>query len=244
MSSTPSSKNSARKILVTGASRGIGAAITRHLLQSGYQVLALARDFSDWPDDPPEGLAFCQLDLSDLDALPHQLGEILRAHPELDGLILNAGYGRFGSLEEFSYQQIHRMVEVNLLQHIYFARAIIPRFKQQGHGDLIIIGSEAALVGGRRGAVYSACKFALRGLAQSLREECSQSGIRVSLINPGMVDTPFYDQLDFSPGEADENHLRADDIASAVNLVLAAHPGTVFDEINLNPLKKVIRFKK
>lgn len=243
MSSNPSLKHSARKILVTGASRGIGAAITRNLLQTGHRVLALARDFSDWPT-PPAELETCVLDLADLEALPHQLGEIARAHPELDGLILNAGYGRFGSLEEFSYQQIQHMVETNLLQHIYFARALIPRFKQQGRGDLIIIGSEAALTGGRRGAVYSACKFALRGLAQSLREECSQSGIRVSLINPGMVDTPFYDRLDFSPGEADENHLRAEDIAEAVNLVLHAHPGTVFDEINLNPLKKVIRFNK
>jgi short-subunit dehydrogenase len=231
-----------RKILVTGASRGIGAAITRQLLDAGCRVVALARDFSDWPPQT-EGMERVSLDLARLQELPHQLGDLARNHPELDGLILNAGYGQFGSLEEFSYPQIRELVETNLLQHIYFARAFIPRFKKQGWGDLILIGSEAALSGGRKGAIYSACKFGLRGLAQSLREECSASGVRVSLINPGMVDTAFYNGLDFAPGEAPENHLRADDVAQAVKLVLQAPAGTVYDEINLNPLKKVIRFK-
>ena len=235
-------KLSDRKILVTGASRGIGAAITNSLLACGCQVVALARDFSHWQTES-ERLELIQMDLSRSEELPHQLGELARNHPVLDGLILNAGYGQFGSLEEFSYPQIRDLVETNLLQHIYFARAFIPRFKKQGAGDLVIIGSEAALSGGRKGAVYSACKFALRGLAQSLREECSARGVRVSLINPGMVDTDFYDKLDFAPGEAPENHLRADDVARAVRLVLEAPAGTVFDEINLNPLKKVIRFK-
>jgi short-subunit dehydrogenase len=233
---------SERKILVTGASRGIGAAITRQLLSTGCRVVAVARDFSDWPEQT-DGMERVILDLSKIEELPHQLGELARNHPELDTLILNAGYGQFGSLEEFSYPQIRALVETNLLQHIYFARAFVPRFKKQGQGDLILIGSEAALSGGRKGAVYSACKFGIRGLAQSLRDECSGRGIRVSLINPGMVDTEFYDSLDFAPGEATENHLRPEDVAQAVMLILQASAGTVFDEINLNPLKKVIRFK-
>ncbi|MEN8178999.1 MAG: SDR family oxidoreductase [Pseudomonadota bacterium] len=231
-----------RKILVTGASRGIGAAISRRLLDEGIEIVGIGRDFSSW-SRIPEGMEVVELDLSDLEKLPHRLGEIARAHPELDGLVLNAGYGRFGSLEEFSYHQIREMVDTNLVQHLFIARTFLPRIKKLSTGDLIIIGSEAALSGGKRGAVYSACKFGLRGLAQSLRDECSGNGVRVSLINPGMVSTDFFEELDFAPGPDATNHLRPDDIAEAVVMILKAHPGTVFDEINLNPLKKVIQFR-
>ena len=231
-----------RKILVTGASRGIGAAISRRLLQEGFEVVGIGRDFSAW-QSITKGMEVVELDLSDLDKLPHHLGEIARAHPELDGLVLNAGFGRFGSLEEFSYHQIREMVDTNLVQHIFIARSFLPRFKKLGAGDLIVIGSEAALSGGKRGAIYSACKFGLRGMAQSLRDECSGNGVRVCLINPGMVSTGFFDELDFAPGPDELNHLRPEDIAEAVAMVIKAHPGTVFDEINLNPLKKVIQFR-
>ncbi|QYZ64765.1 MAG: short-chain dehydrogenase [Gammaproteobacteria bacterium (ex Lamellibrachia satsuma)] len=232
-----------RTILITGASRGIGATIARRLLAADTAVIGVGRDFSEW-ETAPKNFTTVELDLADLEGLPHRLGEIARAHPDIDGLILNAGYGRFGSLEEFSYRQIQEMVDVNLIQHIFVSRAFIPRIKKQGFGDLVVIGSEAALSGGPKGAVYSACKFALRGLTQSLRQECAASGMRVSLINPGMVKTGFFQDLDFSPGEAPENHIRPEDIAEAVVMIIQAHPGTVFDEINLSPLKKVVDFSK
>ncbi|MEW8028956.1 MAG: SDR family oxidoreductase [Candidatus Thiodiazotropha sp.] len=235
------SQASARKFLVTGASNGIGAAITRRLLNRGHQVVAVGRDFASWPNE--KGLEKRIVDLASLTTLPRHLEEITGDHPDMDGAILNAGTGCFGNMEEFSYRQISDLVTINLLQHLYVARALVPLLKKSGHGDLIVIGSEAALTGGRKGAVYSACKFALRGFTQSLRTECSSRGIRVCLINPGMVDTGFYDNLNFKPGELAENALRAEDIADAVVLVLDSHPGTVFDEINLNPLKKVIQFK-
>ncbi|MBL3526400.1 MAG: SDR family oxidoreductase [gamma proteobacterium endosymbiont of Lamellibrachia anaximandri] len=232
-----------RTILITGASRGIGATIARRLLATDIEVIGVGRDFSEW-ETVPENFTPVELDLADLEGLPHRLGEIARAHPDIDGLILNAGYGRFGSLEEFSYRQIQEMVEVNLIQHIFVARAFIPRIKKQGFGDLVVIGSEAALSGGPKGAVYSACKFALRGLTQSLRQECAAGGMRVSLINPGMVKTGFFQDLDFAPGQVPENHIRPEDIAEAVVMIIQAHPGTVFDEINLSPLKKVVDFGK
>ncbi|MCG7874019.1 MAG: SDR family oxidoreductase [Candidatus Thiodiazotropha lotti] len=230
-----------RKLLISGATHGIGKAISRFLLEQGNEVVGIGRDFSAWTD-PPDRLHKVTFDLSDLERLPGCLNEVIRSHPDLDGVVLNAGYGQFGSLEEFSFQQIRQMIDVNLTQHIYIARAMVPQLKKLGRGDIIIIGSESALSGGKRGSLYSACKFALRGFAQSLRAECSTSGARVCLINPGMVASDFFNELDFRPGDAPENHLRVEDIAEAVHWVLNAHPGTVFDEINLNPLKKVIQF--
>ncbi len=232
-----------RQILITGASRGIGAAIARGLLEQGTRVIGIGRDFSAWKEIP-DRFTTVPLDLSDLDALPAGLKSLLADHPDIDGLICNAGSGRFGALEQFSPTQIRDMIDLNLTQHLLTARAVLPPFKRRGFGDLLFMGSEAALAGGRNGAVYSACKFALRGLAQSLRQDCAAGGVRVSLVNPGMVDTGFFERLGFRPGELPENHIRADDVAAAVLSILSAPPGTVIDEINLSPLKKVIRFGK
>ena len=231
-----------RKIVVTGASRGIGRAISEMLIREGAVVLGIAPNFSPWTNQPA-GLYPLELDLAQLDSLPAHLKSIADEHPDIDGLICNAGYGRFGSLEEFSPQQIHDLINLNLTSQILLTREFLPTIKSRGRGDLIFIGSEAALSGRRRGAVYCATKFALRGLAQSLREECSGSGIRTSIINPGMVKTGFFDNLPFEPGEAEENYTLPEDIAEAVLTILSARPGTCFDEINLSPLKKVVQFR-
>lgn len=231
-----------RKILVTGASRGIGRAISERLLREGAAVLGIARDFSSWPR-PPEGFSPLELDLAQLDGLPGRLKAITAEHPDISGLVCNAGHGRFGSLEEFSPRQIRDLIDLNLTSQILLTREFLPAMKSRGNGDLIFIGSEAALSGRRRGAVYCAAKFALRGLAQSLREECSGAGIRSCIINPGMVKTGFFDKLPFEPGESGENYILPEDIAEAVLGVLCARPGTCFDEINLSPLKKVVQFR-
>ena len=232
-----------RRILVTGASSGIGRAIARGLLDAGAKVIGIGRDFSDWVEIP-RGLTAERIDLADLDALPGRLKSLAAAHSDIDGLICNAGAGRFGALEQFSPAQIRALVDLNLTQHLLLARAFVPTLKRRGFGDLVFMGSEAALAGGRYGTVYSACKFALRGAAQSLRLECAAGGVRVSLVNPGMVDTGFFGGLDFRPGELAEQHIRPDDVAAVVLHLLSAPRGTVIDEVDLSPLKRVIRFRE
>ena len=104
------------------------------------------------------------------------------------------------------------------------------------------MGSEAAILGKKRATLYSAAKFGLRGFAQALREEVSSSGLRVSLINPGMVRTPFFDELEFKPGENKENAIEASDVAKIVADILMMRRGTMVEEVNLSPTKKVIKF--
>ena len=232
-----------RTILVTGASSGIGHAITTLLLRRGYRVIGLARDFSKAAFDS-ENFVAVSIDLSRLDELAARLETLIHKEPAIDGIICCAGSGRFGSLEEFSHTQIRALIELNLTSPIYLARTLIPGMKQRASGDIIFMGSEAAHTGGKRGAVYSAAKFGLRGLAQSLRQECAASGVRVSIVNPGMVKTAFFDELDFQPGDAPDNYILPEDVARAVLAILETRTGTVFDEINLSPQKKVIRFSK
>ncbi|RLA04010.1 MAG: short-chain dehydrogenase, partial [Gammaproteobacteria bacterium] len=195
-----------RTILVTGASSGIGHAIATLLLKRGCRVIGLARDFSKATFDSDNFVAV-SIDLSRLDELAARLETLIQDEPAIDGVILCAGSGRFGSLEEFSHTQIRALIELNLTSPIYLARTLIPGMKQRASGDIVFMGSEAARTGGKRGAVYSAAKFGLRGLAQSLRQECASSGVRVSIVNPGMVKTAFFDELDFQPGDAPDNYI-------------------------------------
>lgn len=231
-----------RTILITGASSGIGRATAKRLLKQGHQVIGLSRDCSRFIR-PHANFSSFEMDLSDLNSLPENLRRLERTFPNLDTVIFSAGYGRFGSLEEFSYSQIQHLIETNLTSQMFLTKALLPGLKRKTKGDLIYIGSEAAVKGSRKGSAYCAAKFALRGFTQALREECARNHIRVSLINPGMVKTPFFSELSFYPGEDETNYLRPEDVADAIAYILDASPSIVIDEINLNPLNKVVRFK-
>jgi len=238
----PEAYSSPRTLLVSGASSGIGQAICKRLISEGHKIIGLARNFNKTTCPDPSFHAI-SMDLSDIEALPERLKKLQKEYPEIDGLICCAGRGQFGSLEEFSYEQIRSLMELNFLSQAYIIKTFLPAIKKAGHGDIIIMGSEAALSGGRKGAIYSASKFALRGFAQALREECARNGIRVTMINPGMVKTEFFDELNFTPGNSEDNYILPEDIADAALLVINSRHGTVFDEINLSPQKKVIQAK-
>ncbi|MGR9115305.1 MAG: SDR family oxidoreductase [Gammaproteobacteria bacterium] len=232
-----------RTVLVTGASSGIGRAIARLLLSQGHHVIGVSRDRSRYATSNPLFKAV-EMDLTDLAALPGQAVQLSKTFPGLDATVFCAGAGQFGSLEEFSFDQIEKVMTLNFTSQAFLARALLPGFKRKNRSDLIFIGSEAALKGSRKGSVYCASKFAVRGFAQALRDECGKNRVRVSLINPGMVRTPFFDKLVFQPGAEEGQYIEPEDVAEAVNYVLTANANIVIDEINLSPLNKVVQFRK
>jgi len=223
--------------LVTGASSGIGLATARSLYSSGYWVQGIARDFSNTDFDP---LIKSELDLSQIDNLANALKEFKSA-PNV--LVLNAGYGRFGGIEQFSHDQIRRLVDTNLVSNLFLIKHFLPMMKQQGGGDIVLIGSESAVQGAKAGAVYCATKFAIRGLAQSLRADCSTAGIRVILVNPGPVGSNFFDQLNFEPQPSDEFEIPVESVAEAIMSALRQPRTVVVDEINIQPMKRSFRKK-
>ncbi|MSP53872.1 MAG: SDR family oxidoreductase [Gammaproteobacteria bacterium] len=231
-----------RTVLVTGASSGIGRAIAKQLLQQGHHVIGVSRNIQQFIHTL-ENFSTVQLDLSCLNELPNQLKALAKHFPAIDTVVFAAGFGQFGSIEEFSCAQIETLMAVNFTSQVFLTRALLPQFKRKPRSDLIYIGSEAALKGSRKGAMYCASKFAVRGFTQALREECSKSGVRVCLINAGMVKTPFFDTLSFEPAEDESNYLLPEDIADTVDYVLNSRTHIVIDEINLNPLNKVVKFK-
>ena len=231
-----------QQVIVTGSSSGIGYAISNKLLENNYKVIGVSRsgDPSQFNHDNYENV---NLDLENISQLPAELKEFAARFADVDSIVFCAGKGQFGSLEEFSFDQIKSLMDLNFLSQAYLARMFLPRFKQRNSGNLIFIGSESALSGSRQGAIYCASKFALRGMAQALRDECSRNNIRVAIINPGMVKTEFFDKLDFEPGEDPDNYIEAADVADAVSYILESNSLINVDELNLSPMKHVVRKK-
>lgn len=227
-------------VIVSGASSGIGLAISKELLRAGYSVIGLGRDFSR-ADIEHEAFSSLQVDFSKPQQLAEQMLQMLEGIAgTVRALINNAGIGRMAYLEQLSFADLRETMDVNFLSHAVITKTLLPRLKQQDtQSDIIFMGSEAALKGAQQGSVYCASKFALRGFAQSLRQECARSAVNVSLINPGAVRTAFFDQLHFEPGVEAENAIEPRDVAAAVLLILQSRAGTVLDEINLSPKKHV-----
>ena len=169
-----------------------------------------------------------------------------KEHQDIDILIINAGYGDFKELEQFSDAQIINLFNVNLISQILLIKKILPNLKNKqtkSQKKIIFIGSEAALEGATKGSIYCATKFALRGFAQSMRKECAKHNIAVTIINPGMVKTNFHNKQSFTHGNKLENYILPDNIKNLVRLISASDNNFDIDEINLSPMKKVIRFK-
>ena len=230
-----------RHIVITGSSSGIGRATAERLLEEGVTVIGIARQHEKFEPNT-DNYKPIKLDLENLDTLHEKIKEVLLLYPQLDGIVCNAGTGQFANLENFSPQQIHSYITSNLIAPMILIRTVLPHFKLKKRGDIIIIGSEAALKGAQKGSLYCAAKFGLRGFAQAIREETANKGIRVSLVNPGMVRTQFFNKLAFSPGTDADNAIEPEDVATTISHILAMRGETVIDEINLTPLKKVLIF--
>ena len=227
-------------VLITGASSGIGLATTKLLLAQRYRVIGLSRrDIS--ADLNHENYHSISIDLSKLNQLEPGLQKLLKTE-SIDCLIHSAGQDHFGSIEQFSVHQIEASLRLNLGSAMVLCRSLLPPMRQRRQGQIVFIGSESALNAGNNGALYSAAKFGIRGFSQALRADCASDGIRVSLINPGMVRSPFFDNLSFAPGSNPENAIEVEDIADAIWQILKSSNSIVIDEVNLSPRVKSIDF--
>jgi len=235
-----SAEKKTRTCLITGTSSGIGAATAARLAEAGHTVVGLSRRKSRF--DSHNDIQSVQCDIADLQELEACINHLKQDYP-FDCLVCNAGYGRFGSLDEFSLPQIAALLQTSLVSHISLCRLLLPELRTHSRSDIVMIGSESALAGGRYGSVYSAAKFGLRGFSQALRHECAASNCHVGIINPGMVRTDFFNELGFEPGDSAENALQSSDIADAVLQLISSADHAVIEEININPLKRVVQKK-
>ena len=228
--------------IVTGSSSGIGHEITSKLLDLGAKVIGIAKNHDKSNLENKNYIKY-NCDVSVSEKLEILLKQILKNHPQINCLISNAGYGDFGPLENFSTLQIDNFMATNLTSHIVITKFLLSHFKRIKIGDIIFIGSEAGLIGTKKGSLYCASKFGLRGFSQALSKDVTNKNIRVSIINTGMVRTNFFKNLNFEPGIEEVNSICIKDISSTVAYILSLNRNTIVDEINLSPANRSIKFK-
>ena len=222
--------------IVTGASRGIGKAISLLLSLQGAKVVAVARSEEELAEltHKTQGLSMVADVSMESDAQQVIEGTLLH-YGRLDILVCNAGVGSFNELENFSSSEWDRMFDTNVKGTFLMCKAAVPHFKAQKKGHIVGVTSDVAKRTFAHGTAYGASKFAQDAVLASLRKEVRPHGVKVSSIYPGLVDTYFNDTTPGSP-EAEKTHLRPADIAQAVRYVLEAPAHVVVDELMLHPL--------
>lgn len=231
-----------KTILITGASSGIGLAASKKLLSDGYAVIGVSRR-GETTAIKHEQYSSITCNLSDFKQIERQIIPLLESDLALAGAVFCAGQGYFGSLEQLDFSKVEALIHLNLLSPMFLSKLLMPYFKKRKAGRLVFIGSEAALQGAKNGTAYCASKFGLRGFVQSLSAEARQAGINISIINPGMVDTPFFADLHFQPGDHPSNSISPETLADCISDCIKADSNSVIDEINLSPRNKVVSFK-
>ena len=224
-------------VLVTGGSRGIGRACCVALAEAGYDTVSLSRQ------SPVRALAtdtHYRVDLSDLEATTRVIKQVLSRHA-VTGLVCNAGRGDIGSLENFSPVQIQQSITLNLISPLSITRLCLPALRSRSRSNIVFIGSTSALQGARYGSLYSAAKFALRGVAQALGHEVAGANCHVGIVQPGMVRTDFFDQLEFEPGPEAAHALLDTDVANAVLSMVSSPDHAVIHELVVQPRQHVVQ---
>lgn len=188
-----------KKVLITGAAAGIGAATAVLLAEQGYQVWGTTRDLAkinSLADELRQKVTFLALDVTDDDSVRRGVAEFFRQAGGIDILINNAGYGVFGPLEEFSVAKAETLFSVNYFGALRMIQAVLPAMREQRNGLIINITSLAGTFVIPFQVHYSASKFALEALTEGLRQELRPFGIKVTSIAPGDIKTRFNDVTD------------------------------------------------
>jgi NADP-dependent 3-hydroxy acid dehydrogenase YdfG len=219
--------------LITGASSGIGAATARHAAEAGHRLVLAARSedkiaaLADELGGDERAIAV-PADVTEWEQVEALVARTLDHFGSLDVAFANAGFGAKRGFTEESPEQWKSMVLTNVYGAALTIRATVEPLKAS-KGHLLLTGS----VAGRRalpGSLYSATKWAVTAMGEAARQELNDTGVRVSLIEPGMVDTPFFDNPISSM-----NPLQPDDVARAVMYAVSQPPHVDVNEILIRP---------
>ena len=238
---TPAQPLQGRTVLVTGASRGIGAAVARRLAASGARVALLARQkdtlraLAEQIGHGAVGIACDVRDTATLARAIDQLPDLIGSVPDI--VVNNAGAFFVAPAQETSVDAFAETLAINLTAPFAVVRALMPDMRSAGRGHVVNIGSIADRATFAGNTAYASSKFGLRAMHQVLRDELRGSGVRVSLVSPGPVNTELWNSVDpdhregFTPRAA---MLSAESVADAVHYVVTAPAELNVDELRLS----------
>ncbi len=221
--------------VVTGASRGIGAAVATALAGAGATVARLARSLPDADHEPWYDLT---CDVTDPVLLQRALQALLSEFGPPHILVNNAGGFLLKPFEQTTTGEFDAQIAINLRAPFAVARGLLPAMRSAGRGLLVTIGSIADHVAFPENSAYSASKYGLRGLHEVLTAEYRGTGVRCTLISPGPTDTDVWDPV--NPDEREgfpsrEQMLRPADVADAVLYAATRPPRVTIESIRINP---------
>lgn len=191
--------------MVTGASRGIGAAIVAAALEAGHQVVAAARKPAsvETPPQHAQRQLAVTLDMTRGDDIHAALGAAYQRFGRIDVLVNNAGYGQVGYFENTSDAQVRTQFETNVFGAMNLTRGVLPAMRRQRSGHIFTLSSIAGFVSFSGSSIYSASKFALEGWMEGLSHELKPFGIGATLVEPGFFRTNFLDASSIGYGQFD-----------------------------------------
>lgn len=223
--------------IVTGASSGLGAAISEKLTENGAKVYGLARNTKSLDalkKNLGESFVSVPLDISDNQAVKNWTGETFSEKNTPDILINNAGVGSFGKIDEISSEEWLTMVNTNLNGMYYITSQVAKLMKQKDEGSHIVnIGSILGSMGRAESAAYCTTKFGVQGFSEALFKELRFFNIKVTCFNPGSIDTRFFES---SGVTSHTNMLQPKDLADTLVHILQTPDNMLINDITIRPL--------
>ena len=223
--------------IVTGASTGLGAAISEALIQNGTKVYGLARNvkaLEALENKLGDHFVSVPLDISNFEAVKSWISETFSENNTPDILVNNAGAGSFGKIDEMPSEEWLTMINTNLNGMYYITSQVAALMKKKEEGSHIInIGSILGSTGRAESAAYCATKFGIQGFSDALFKELRFFNIKVTCFNPGSIDTHFFE----SSGIASHtNMLQAKDLADTIIHILQTPDNMLINDITVRPL--------
>lgn len=224
---------SKKTAIVTGASSGIGYAISKRLSALGYEVFGFGRDFGTVKWEAEDNVHPIVCDVLDTDKLCACVKQIAAQH-RVQILVNNAGVGYYGLHEELNPDKIKKLVRTNLEVPMILTHQLLRHLKENA-GYVINISSVTAGQSNPHGCAYGATKAGLSSFSRSLFDETRKYGVKVVTIGPDMTQTNLYRNANFREGEEPESYLLSEDVAKAVEWILGQRDGVIVTELTLKP---------